>query len=197
MTIGVLALQGAVQPHRQSFAAIGERAVNVRTAEEILSCDGLVLPGGESTTLLNLIGHYGLWQPLLDFARVRPMWGVCAGAILMARRVESPAQRSLDTMPITVRRNAYGRQNESFIAPISLRLPGQPPQEQEAVFIRAPVILETGEGCELLAEHGGHPIVVQHGFHLVTTFHPELSSSTALHRHFALLCQSGQARRMA
>ena len=197
MGIGVLALQGAVQPHRQSFAAIGERADLVRTAEEILSCDGLVLPGGESTTLLNLIGHYGLWDTLRGFARTRPMWGVCAGAILMARRVESPAQPSLDALPITVRRNAYGRQNESFIAPIVLRLPGQAPLEQEAVFIRSPVILELGAGCEVLAEHGGHPIAVQHGFHLVTTFHPELSSSTALHRHFALLCQSGQARRMA
>jgi 5'-phosphate synthase pdxT subunit len=197
MGIGVLSLQGAVEPHRQRFAAIGERADLVRTAEEILSCDGLVLPGGESTTLLNLIDHYGLWEPLREFARTRPMWGVCAGAILMARRVESPAQRSFDVLPITVRRNAYGRQNESFIAPITLRLPGQAPQEQEAVFIRAPVILETGAGCEVLAEHGGHPIAVQHGFHLVTTFHPELSSATALHRHFAMLCKSDRARQMA
>ena len=197
MGIGVLALQGAVQPHRQSFAAIGEQVRGVRTAGEILSCDGLVLPGGESTTLLNLIDHYGLWETLREFARTRPMWGVCAGAILMARRVESPVQRSLDALPITVRRNAYGRQNESFIAQITLRLPGQAPQEQEAVFIRSPVILEAGAGSDVLAEHGGHPIAVQHGFHLVTTFHPELSSSTALHQHFRLLCQSGQARRMA
>jgi len=197
MSIGVLALQGAVQPHRKSFAAVGEQAVPVRTALEIQSCDGLVLPGGESTTLLNLIGHYGLWQPLIDFARSRPLWGVCAGAILMARRVEGPAQPSLDIVPISVQRNAYGRQNESFIAPISLRLPGQAPLQQEAVFIRAPVIREIGASCEILAEHDQLPVAVQHGFHLITTFHPELSASPSLHRHFALLCQGGQARRMA
>jgi 5'-phosphate synthase pdxT subunit len=197
MTIGILALQGAVGPHREKLAAAGERAATVRTPGELQAVDGLILPGGESTTLLNLIDHYRLWEPLRAFGAARPLWGVCAGAILMAERVENPAQSSLGLVPITIRRNAYGRQNESFIAPLSLKLPGRAAQELDGVFIRAPRIIHSGEGATILAEHGGNSVALQHGFHLITTFHPELSGSTALHRHFALLCAGGQARRLA
>lgn len=188
--IGVLALQGAVQPHRDKLARLGVASLPVRDATELAACRGLIIPGGESTTFLKLIHTYALWQPLLDFAAQRPLWGVCAGSILMAAQVENPPQQSLGVTPITVRRNAYGRQNESFIARLTLHLPGQPPQEQEGVFIRAPQIVARDPAVTVLAEHGGLPVAVAYGHHLVTTFHPELAASDALHRHFLALCRA-------
>ena len=197
MRIGILALQGAVEPHREKLARLDADPLTVRTREELRDCHGLVLPGGESTTFLKLIAVYGLRQPLVDFAQTRPLWGVCAGSILMAERVESPPQESLGVLPVTVQRNAYGRQNESFIAPLTLRLPGQESQDQEGVFIRAPRILQWPREAEVLAEHGGDPVALRHGRHLLTTFHPELSASDALHRFFLTLCAEGQARHTA
>jgi 5'-phosphate synthase pdxT subunit len=197
MRLGVLALQGAVEPHRAKLAALGHEAVAVRAAAELEGCAGLILPGGESTTMLKLIRAYDLRPALLDFARRRPVWGVCAGCILIAEEVEQPPQESLALLPIAVRRNAYGRQNESFIAVVELRLPEQPPAPQEAVFIRAPRIVRRGPGVAVLAEHGGLPIAVEHGHHLATTFHPELSPPDALHRHFADLCARAAARKSA
>ena len=192
LRIGILALQGAVQPHRAKLAALGVEALPVRDAAELAACRGLIVPGGESTTFLKLIHLYALWQPLLDFAAQRPLWGVCAGSILMAAHVENPAQESLAVMPITVRRNAYGRQNESFIAHFPLRLPGQPAQDQEGVFIRAPQVTAYDPGVSVLAEYGGQPVALASGHHLTTTFHPELAAGDALHRHFLALC--GEAR---
>ncbi len=197
MRIGVLALQGAVEPHRRKLRAIGVEGALVRTGEELAACAGLIVPGGESTTFLKLITAYGLRQPLVDFARNRPLWGVCAGSILMAERVENPPQESLGVLPVTVQRNAYGRQNESFIAALTLRLPGQGSQSQEGVFIRAPRILQWPEEAEVLAEHGGAPVALRHGRHLLTTFHPELSASDALHRFFLALCADGLERHSA
>jgi len=179
-----LALQGAVAPHREKLASLGVEPVLVRTPDELETVEGLIMPGGESTTFLNLMGYYRLTQPLLDVAARRPCWGVCAGSILMAETVTNPPQQSLALLPITVQRNAYGRQNESFITELEMRLPGQKPQHQEAVFIRAPVISAAGEGVQVLAEHDGHPVSVQYRQHLATTFHPELSKATILHRHF-------------
>ncbi|MCZ6553240.1 MAG: pyridoxal 5'-phosphate synthase glutaminase subunit PdxT [SAR324 cluster bacterium] len=192
--VAILALQGAVEPHRVKLSELGEEGVPVRTAEELAACRGLILPGGESTTLLNLIEHYRLAEPLAEFAAAHPVWGVCAGAILMAERVENPEQVSFGWMPLTVRRNAYGRQNESFIDRVALKLPGQPPAQMEGVFIRAPRIVEANGGLTVLAEHGGSPVTVQYGHHLATTFHPELSSSQALHRHFLSLCDGAAER---
>ncbi|MBI4082382.1 MAG: pyridoxal 5'-phosphate synthase glutaminase subunit PdxT [Candidatus Lambdaproteobacteria bacterium] len=188
MRVGILALQGAVEPHRAKLAALGVEAVAVRLAEELAGCAGLILPGGESTTMLNLIEAYGLEEPLREFAARRPCWGVCAGSILMAAEVENPSQVSFGLMPITVRRNAYGRQNESFIAKIDLRLPGEPPRSQEAVFIRAPRITRCAPETRVLAELDGAPVAVEHGRHLATTFHPELSEGDRLHRHFLTIC---------
>lgn len=188
LTLGILALQGAVQPHRDKLSGLGVDVLPVRDAAELAACRGLIIPGGESTTFLKLIHGYGLWQPLLDFAAQHPLWGVCAGSILMAAHVENPPQASLGVMPITVRRNAYGRQNESFIARFPLCLPGQPPQEQEGVFIRAPQIVAYDPAVTVLAEHNGQAVALAHGRHLVTTFHPELADSDALHRHFIALC---------
>jgi 5'-phosphate synthase pdxT subunit len=190
--IGILALQGAVAPHRAKLAALGLEAPPVRLAADLDGCAGLILPGGESTTMLKLMHDYALIPALLDFGRRRPLWGVCAGSILLAEHVENPAQESLALLPITVRRNAYGRQNESFIARLTLKLPGEAPSDQEAVFIRAPQITAVSPGVAVLAEHGGLPVVVQHGRHLASTFHPELSAGDRLHRHFAGLCAAAE-----
>ena len=197
MRIGVLALQGAVEPHRAKLQAIGAEGVLVRTAKEIETCAGLIVPGGESTTFLRLIGVYGLRQPLLDFASERPMWGVCAGSILMAEEVRNPAQESLGVMPITVQRNGYGRQNESFIAEAALTLPGHPPAVQEMVFIRAPKIVAWHDDAEILAEFEGDPVAMRHGRHLTTTFHPELSAPDSLHQYFVALCGEAASRASA
>jgi len=193
MRVGILALQGAVAPHAAKLAALGAEAVTVRTAAELERCAGLIVPGGESTTMLKLIDGYALREPLAAYAAGHTVWGVCAGAILMARTVENPSQFSFGWLPITVRRNAYGRQNESFIAPLSLRLPGQAPGEQEGVFIRAPQVVAWDPEVEVLAEYQGLPVALQAGHHLATTFHPELSPPDALHRHFLALCGAAPA----
>ena len=197
MRIGVFALQGAVEPHRAKLHDIGAEGVLVRTPEELDACAGLIVPGGESTTFLKLIGDYRLSEPLLAFAAERPVWGVCAGSILMAREVENPAQQSLGIMPITVRRNAYGRQNESFIAEVELTLPGQPAVVQESVFIRAPRIVAWENTVQVLAEFEGSPVAMRHGHHLTTTFHPELSDPEHLHRHFMAMCGEAGSRASA
>ncbi len=195
MRIGILALQGAVAPHQDKLAALGVEAPAVREAAEFGTLDGLIFPGGESTTFLKLIGHYGLAAPLKAFAETRSMWGVCAGSILLARRVENPSQQTLGILPFTVRRNAYGRQNESFIANFALRLPGRPAVTQEGVFIRAPGITARDDGVQVLGEHEGWPVALQYGRHLATTFHPELSEAGHLHRHFIALCEEASKRR--
>ena len=189
MSLGILALQGALQPHRQKLTALGVDVVFVRTAGEISACDGLILPGGESSTLLNLIDHYRLRDPIVAFAASRPVWGVCAGAILMAERVENPSQESLGLIPMTVRRNAYGRQNESFIAPVNFRDAGSAKTEREAVFIRAPSIIRFASSVQVLADHHGDPVALRYGSHLVTTYHPELSASDEFHALFVSLCR--------
>lgn len=195
MRIGILALQGAVAPHQAKLAALGVEAPAVREAGELEPLEGLILPGGESSTFLKLIGHQGLAAPLKTFAETRPLWGVCAGLILLARRVENPGQETLDILPITVRRNAYGRQNESFIATFDLRLPGQPAVPQEGVFIRAPGITAREDSVQVLGEHQDWPVALQYGRHLATTFHPELSEAGHLHRHFIALCEEASQRR--
>ncbi|MFI5400406.1 MAG: pyridoxal 5'-phosphate synthase glutaminase subunit PdxT [SAR324 cluster bacterium] len=192
MRIGILALQGAVEPHRRKLSGLGLQARSVRLAADLDGCAGLILPGGESTTMLKLIRDYGLKPALLDFGSKRPLWGVCAGSILLAEHVENPAQESFAMLGITVRRNAYGRQNESFIAHVTVRLPGQAPADQEAVFIRAPQIVAVKPGVQVLSEYGGLPIAVQQGSHLASTFHPELSAGDRLHRHFAGLCEAAE-----
>ena len=195
MRIGILALQGAVAPHQAKLAALGVEAPAVREAAGLEGLDGLILPGGESTTFLKLIGHFGLAQPLKAFAETRPLWGVCAGTILLARRVENPSQHTLGILPFTVRRNAYGRQNESFIATFDLRLPGQAPVSQEGVFIRAPGIITREDSVQVLGEHEGWPVALQCGRHLATTFHPELSEAGYLHGHFIALCEEASKQR--
>jgi 5'-phosphate synthase pdxT subunit len=188
--IGILALQGAVEPHHHKLRGMGVETVSVRTGEELRGCQGLIIPGGESTTFLRLIHENNLREPILAFAKRQSVWGVCAGSILMAREVENPPQESFGLVPIRVRRNAYGRQNESFIAIFSLNLPGGSSIRQEGVFIRAPQVVEWEEDVALIAKHEDKPVALQYRQHLITTFHPELAESSALHQYFLSLCKA-------
>lgn len=178
--IGVLALQGDFERHEAALARAGAEPVNVRTAASLDSVDALVIPGGESTTMLKLIGYEQLWHPLADFLKAKPVFGTCAGTILLARDVDRPRQASFDAMDIGVERNAYGRQIDSHIAPIAI----DGVDSVEAVFIRAPIIRRVGPGVRVLATHRGDPVLVQEGRHMAATFHPELTCDPRVHALF-------------
>lgn len=184
MTIGVLALQGDFALHAKALARLGAEAVEVRKPGELDAVGGLIIPGGESTTLLHLMQEWDFFPALEKFhAGGRPLYGTCAGCIVLAREVERPRQPSLGLIDVTVERNAYGRQRESFEAHGVATLDGQP-TTIEMVFIRAPRIVRIGPGVETLAHHGNDPVLVRQGSVLVGTFHPELTESTAVHRYF-------------
>ena len=163
--VGVLALQGDFEAHRKALECAGARAVEVRTAADLEQVDGLIIPGGESSTMLKLLDLEGLFRPLQDFGKKKPIFGTCAGAILLAKEVLSPRQASLGLMDLTVERNAYGRQIDSRIAQIDVA--GKP---AEAVFIRAPIIRRVGPKAKVLAEYQGYPVMVEEGKHLVGDF---------------------------
>ncbi len=177
--IGVLALQGDFEAHRKALEAAGAKALEVRTAADLDKIDGLVLPGGESTTMLKLLDVENLFEPLRAFGERKPIFGTCAGAILLASEVLHPAQRSLGLMNMTVERNGYGRQIDSRIGQIELE--GHP---SEAVFIRAPIIRRVGPDAATLATYNGDPVLVEQGRHLAATFHPELSPGSQIHKRF-------------
>ena len=178
-TVGVLALQGDFEAHCKAIERAGGRAVEVRTAKELTACDGLIVPGGESTTMLKLLAIENLREPLRQFAARKPVFGTCAGAILLAHSVTGPSQPSLDLIDIDVERNAYGRQIDSRIARVQAGA-----DEMEAVFIRAPKILRVGSGGTILATYKNDPVWVEQGRHMVTTFHPELTPDTRVHERF-------------
>jgi pyridoxal 5'-phosphate synthase pdxT subunit len=180
--IGVLALQGDFEAHGKALARAGAVPVEVRSATDLQQVDGLVIPGGESTTMWKLLEEENLLEPLREFGLRRPVFGTCAGAILLASGVSNPSQPSLGLMDIDVERNAYGRQLESRIA--TLRLPDGLDGDLEAVFIRAPIIRRVGETAKVLASYQGNPVLVEQGRHLVATFHPELTSDTRVHLMF-------------
>ncbi len=177
--IGVLALQGDFEAHRKAIARAGGEAVEVRSAADLEGIDGLILPGGESTTMLKLLDAENLFAPLERFGAEKPIFGTCAGAILLASEVVNPGQRSLGLLDLTVERNGYGRQIDSRIAKIDLE--GRP---AEAVFIRAPIIRRVGPAAKVLASYRNHPVLVEQGKHLAATFHPELSADDRIHRRF-------------
>jgi pyridoxal 5'-phosphate synthase pdxT subunit len=177
--IGVLALQGDFEAHRNALKRAGAEAVEVRTAEDLNSVAGLVIPGGESTTMLKLLNIENLFGPLQEFGRTKPIFGTCAGAILLASEVLNPPQESLGLMDLTVERNAYGRQIDSRIARIDLD-----GEASEAVFIRAPAIRRIGPESKVLATYLDAPVLVEEGRHMVATFHPELTHDARIHKHF-------------
>ncbi len=177
--IGVLALQGDFEAHRIALERAGADASEIRAAAGLAGIDGLVLPGGESTTMLKLLEEEQLFDPLEAFGREKPIFGTCAGAILLASEVLNPRQPSLSLMDLTIERNAYGRQIDSRIARIQLE-----GRDAEAVFIRAPIIRRVGSDVKVLAEYQHSPVLVEQGRHLVATFHPELSHDTYVHERF-------------
>jgi pyridoxal 5'-phosphate synthase pdxT subunit len=181
LVIGVLALQGAFESHANALTALGVTAKLVRTPAELKDLDGLIIPGGESTTFLKFLERGGFLDALQSFVETTPTFGTCAGAILLAKNVENPAQRSLAALDITVERNAYGRQIDSTILTAPTELPGGP---LEMVFIRAPRITRTGPEVETLASRDGFPVLVRQGHLLAATFHPELSSDLRVHQLF-------------
>jgi 5'-phosphate synthase pdxT subunit len=179
--IGVLALQGDFEKHEKALARAGAEPVEVRSAADLDQVDGLVIPGGESTTMLKLLEQEQMLDPLRDFGARRPIFGTCAGAILLAAEVLNPHQRSLGLLDIDVERNAYGRQLDSRIARLN---PEGLDGDLEAVFIRAPIIRRVGDQVKVLASYQGDPVLVEQGSHLVATFHPELTEDPRIHRMF-------------
>ncbi len=178
--VGILALQGDFEAHQKAFERAGARAVQVRTAEELEQVNALVIPGGESTSMLKLLRDENLFDPVLAFGERRPIFGTCAGAILLAARVSNPEQESFGLMDIDVERNAYGRQLDSCVA----RLDDTEDGPMEAVFIRAPVIRRVGPAARVLARYDGDPVLVEQGLHMAATFHPELTSDVRVHKLF-------------
>jgi pyridoxal 5'-phosphate synthase pdxT subunit len=177
--VGVLALQGDFEAHQRSLRRAGAEAVQVRTPGELSEVQGLVIPGGESTTMLRLLHAANLVQHLKEFAGVKPIYGTCAGAILLAAGVINPEQESLQLMDIDIQRNGYGRQLDSRVARIPMDS-----GDLEAVFIRAPIIRRVGKDAKVLARYNGDPVLVEQGRHMVSTFHPELTGDTRVHEMF-------------
>jgi len=185
--IGVLAIQGNFAAHAAALTEAGADPVEVRNPDELDQLDGLVLPGGESTTVLKFLDRRNFFDALKAFAHSKPTFGTCAGAILLARDVRNPAQRSLGALDAVVERNAYGRQIDSSILVAPSSLPGEP---LEMVFIRAPRIVETGPDVEILARRDDFPVLVRQGKLMAATFHPELSGDRRVHRLFVEMVRS-------
>lgn len=181
--IGVLALQGDFDAHRRRLEALGAKTRLVRKPEELDGLDGLVIPGGESSTMLKFLEHGGFFEKLREFVRLRPTFGTCAGAILLAKEVENPKQASLGALDVSIRRNAYGRQLESHILTADLNGRGS----MEMVFIRAPKFSRVGQDVQVLAKAGDEPVWIRQGKTMAATFHPELSDDDRVHRAFLKL----------
>ena len=187
MKIGVLALQGDFDAHRKRLEELGAEVVLVKKPEQLDDIDGLVIPGGESGTFLKLLGEVG-FEKLKQFVRLKPTFGTCAGAILLATEVENPNQAGLSAIDIRIRRNAYGRQIDSSIREGKLLQGKSGDSPLEMVFIRAPKIERVGPEVEILATEGADPVAVRQGRVMAATFHPELSEDTRVHQAFLDLC---------
>ncbi|PYX54824.1 MAG: pyridoxal 5'-phosphate synthase glutaminase subunit PdxT [Acidobacteria bacterium] len=186
MTIGVLAIQGDFDAHRKRLQELGAEVILVRKPEQLDQIDGLIIPGGESGAFLKILGALGI-EKLKEFVLLKPTFGTCAGAIMLAKEITNPEQPGLGALDIRIRRNAYGRQIDSSIRTGRL---GDSPLEM--VFIRAPKIERVGAGVEVLATEGKDPVVVRQGKAMAATFHPELSDDTRVHRAFLELIGNGQ-----
>ena len=201
MKIGVLALQGDFDAHRRRLEQLGAEVVLVKKPEQLDEIDGLVIPGGESGTFLNLLGQAG-FEKLKEFVGVKPTFGTCAGAILLANEVDNPKQEGLGALDIRIRRNAYGRQIDSSIREGKFlqdktgndKRPALPTEDSplEMVFIRAPKIERVGPGVEVIATEGDDPVAVRQGRVMAATFHPELSDDTRVHQAFLDLVRNGK-----
>ncbi len=187
MKIGVLALQGDFDAHRRRLEELGAEVVLVKKPEQLDEVEALVIPGGESTTFLKLLGEPG-FQKLQEFVRAKPAFGTCAGAILLAHDVDNPPQPGLGALDVSIKRNAYGRQVHSSIRHGASTLG---PEPLEMVFIRAPKFENVGPKVEVLAREGNDPVLIRQGRVLAATFHPELSDDKRVHQYFLDLVRNG------
>jgi len=192
MKIGVLALQGGFIEHEKKIRALGADAAEVRVPDDLNELDGLIIPGGESTTIGKLAVEYGLIEPLRNFAKTKPTWGTCAGMIFLAREIGIDRQPILGVMDISVNRNAFGRQVDSFEADLAVSKLGDEPFH--AVFIRAPVVTGMGKDVEVVARlEDGKIVAAQSGHLLATAFHPELTDDPRFHAYFMDMVQAGRS----
>lgn len=193
MKIGILAIQGDFEAHARTLEKLGVEFVYVRTPNDLRDVNGLILPGGESTTHMKLLAETALDEALRKMAASGgAFFGTCAGAIILAREVKAPEQKSLGLLDMTVVRNAYGRQLSSGVLTLPTKLRDEP---MEMVFIRAPVIEKTGAGVEVLAEREGKPVLVQQGHVMASTFHPELTNDNAIHERFVRLAEESAGKK--
>ncbi|MEX1013449.1 MAG: pyridoxal 5'-phosphate synthase glutaminase subunit PdxT [Waddliaceae bacterium] len=181
-TVGVLSLQGGFSKHFEKLQQLNVNPLLVRTKEELALCDGLILPGGESTTMSRHLTRQNLLDPISEFAKSRPVFGTCAGLILLAKRVAGSEMKTLDAMDITVERNGYGSQINSFSTFLEMKSKKIP-----ALFIRAPVIQNCSNEVEILLTHNNSPVLIRQNHLLGATFHPELTDSLLIHRFFVKL----------
>ncbi len=186
-TVGVLALQGAFEKHLKVLSQLGAEGRPVRRAFDLTGCDALIIPGGESTVISRRIEFIGLWDAIGEFSKSKPVFGTCAGLILMSSSCRDSRVSTFGILDVEVERNGFGRQAESFSSTISLRLEEREKSFQ-ALFIRAPRIQKLGDGVQVLASYRGEPVLVQQGFHLGAAFHPELTDDPRVHRYFLKLC---------
>jgi 5'-phosphate synthase pdxT subunit len=192
----VLALQGDVIEHVAALERAGARAVEIKTTRDLASVDALVIPGGESTTVMKLLARFGLAKPIVERVRAgMPLWGTCMGMIVAANRVADLDQPTLNLIDITVRRNAFGRQNESAEIDLPIAALGDAPFP--AIFVRAPWIERCGPMVELLAERDGHGVMVRQQNVLATSFHPELTADERVHRYFLAMVEESKGTRAA
>lgn len=187
--IGVLALQGAFAKHVAMLESIGIHAVEIRKPEDLAVCQGLIIPGGESTTIMRQINFINFAEALKEFSKHKPIFGTCAGLILISQEIIADPMEPFGILNVSVERNAFGRQYESFSTNINAKLSSSKSELFPAVFIRAPRIRHCGPGVEVLAALEGEPVLVKQGFHLGATFHPELTQNTLVHKYFASLVE--------
>jgi pyridoxal 5'-phosphate synthase pdxT subunit len=186
-TVGILALQGDFSAHAETIKTLHAKPLLIREPQQLDTVSGLIIPGGESSTMLKLIESEGFKKPLLAFGEKKPIFGTCAGAILMAKKVSNPQQYSFGWIDMEIERNSYGRQRESSIQEVQVNDSFQKQMggsTLEAVFIRAPKIIKTNSQVEILATYQDYPVLIAQGFHLAATFHPELTSSLSIHQFF-------------
>ncbi len=181
--IGVLAIQGDFYKHCLAVQALGHKAVEVRTTTDLFNTEAIIIPGGESTTFIRLFAEFNLAQDIIDYARKHPIMGTCAGLIVLSNKADHLPYEPLGLLDITVKRNAYGRQKESFIDDIQICLNGQH-HAFPGVFIRAPKIDQIGENIKVLARHKDDIVMVEAGNVLAATFHPELTDNFEIHQYF-------------
>lgn len=187
VVIGVLAFQGAFAKHAETFKALGAEVIEVRKPADLLKCDALVIPGGESTTMMKQIKFIDFAEAFQEFSKKKPVFGTCAGLILMSKKVIGDAMHPFGLLDVDVERNAFGRQVESFHTDLEVYLkPGQSKQVP-AVFIRAPRIRRVGEEIKVLSSFEDEPVLIRQGFHLGATFHPELTTNSSIHSYFLSL----------